>query len=86
MSKYKYKNILLTGAAGALGNQLRETLSKECDFLKISDKVNLEKKFHNEVVEIADLASTESILKLTKDIDCIVHMGGQSIEGSWIMF
>ncbi len=83
MSKYKYKNILLTGAAGALGNQLRETLSKECVFLKISDKVNLEKKFHNEVVEIADLASTESILKLTKDIDCIVHMGGQSIEGSW---
>ena len=60
-----------------------QSISKECDFLKISDKVNLEKKFHNEVVEIADLASTESILKLTKDIDCIVHMGGQSIEGSW---
>ena len=59
MSKYKYKNILLTGAAGALGNQLRETLSKECDTLKISDKVNLEKKFHNEKVEIADLASPE---------------------------
>ena len=69
MSKYKYKNILLTGAAGALGNQLRETLSKECDTLKISDKVNLEKKFHNEKVEIADLASTESILKLTKEIE-----------------
>ncbi|MDB2388184.1 hypothetical protein N9W47_02890 [Alphaproteobacteria bacterium] len=47
MSKYKYKNILLTGAAGALGNQLRETLSKECDLLRISDKENLEKKFHN---------------------------------------
>ena len=45
MSKYKYKNILLTGAAGALGNQLRETLSKECDTLKISDKVNLEIKY-----------------------------------------
>ena len=83
MSKYKYKNILLTGAAGALGNQLRETLSKECDLLRISDKENLEKKFHNEEVQIADLASAESILKLTKDIDCIVHMGGQSIEGSW---
>ena len=82
MSKYKYKNILLTGAAGALGNQLRETLSKECDLLRISDKENLEKKFHNEEVQIADLASAESILKLTKDVDCIVHMGGQSIEGS----
>jgi len=47
MSKHKFNNILLTGAAGALGNQLRETLSKECDLLRISDKVNLEKKFHN---------------------------------------
>ena len=83
MSKYKYKNILLTGAAGALGNQLRETLSKECDLLRISDKENLEKKFHNEEVQIADLASAESMLKLTKNIDCVVHMGGQSIEGSW---
>ena len=68
MSKHKFNNILLTGAAGALGNQLRETLSKECDLLRISDKVNLEKKFHNEEVEIANLASTESILKLTKDM------------------
>ena len=83
MSKHKFNNILLTGAAGALGNQLRETLSKECDLLRISDKVNLEKKFHNEEVQIADLASVESMLKLTKDIDCIVHMGGQSVEGSW---
>ena len=45
MSKHKFNNILLTGAAGALGNQLRETLSKECDLLRISDKVNLEKNF-----------------------------------------
>ena len=28
MSKFKYKNILLTGAAGALGEQLRETLEQ----------------------------------------------------------
>ena len=76
MSKYKYKNILLTGAAGALGNQLRETLSKECDLLRISDRTSLEKKFKNEQVEIADLSSAESILKLTKNIDCVVHMGG----------
>ena len=31
MSKHKFNNILLTGAAGALGNQLRETLSKETE-------------------------------------------------------
>ena len=43
MSKFKYKNILLTGAAGALGNELREKLSKECKSLRISDKLKLDK-------------------------------------------
>ena len=83
MSKFKYKNILLTGAAGALGEQLRETLSQTCDYLRISDKTNLDKKFDNEEIQQADLSSAEAISKLTKNIDCVVHMGGQSIEGSW---
>ena len=83
MSKFKYKNILLTGAAGALGEQLRETLSQKCNSLRISDKTNLVKKFENEEIQQADLSSSEAILNLTKNIDCVVHMGGQSIEGSW---
>ena len=41
MSKHKFNNILLTGAAGALGEQLRKTLSQNCNLLKISDKEKL---------------------------------------------
>ena len=48
MSKYKYNNILLTGAAGALGEQLRKTLSQNCNLLRISDKEKLVKNFKNE--------------------------------------
>ena len=83
MSKHKFNNILLTGAAGALGEQLRQTLSKNCNLLKISDKEKLFKKFENEKVNQADLSSAEAMIDLTKNIDCVVHMGGQSIEGSW---
>ena len=83
MSEHKYKNILLTGAAGALGEQLRETLSQKCNLLRISDKMKLEKKFENEEIEIANLSSSKAMLKLTKGIDCVIHMGGQSIEGTW---
>ena len=83
MSKYKYNNILLTGAAGALGEQLRKTLSQNCNFLRISDKEKLVKKFKNEQVNQADLSSPEAMIDLTKNIDCVVHMGGQSIEGTW---
>ena len=83
MFKHKFNNILLTGAAGALGEQLRKTLSQNCNLLKISDKEKLLKKFENEEVNLADLSSAEAMIDLTKNIDCVVHMGGQSIEGSW---
>ena len=83
MSKFRYDNILLTGAAGALGDQLRETLSKSCSFLRVSDRDDLSKKFYNEEVIKADLSSVDEMMSLTKNIDCVVHMGGQSIEGSW---
>ena len=83
MSAFKYQNILLTGAAGALGEQLRETLSKSCKTLTVSDRTSLTKKFENEKIVQADLSSLEEMINLTKNIDCVVHMGGQSIEGSW---
>ena len=67
MSKYKFSNILLTGAAGALGEQLRKTLSQNCNLLRISDKEKLVKKFKNEEVNQADLSSAEEIIDLTKN-------------------
>ena len=83
MPKFKYENILLTGAAGVLGNELREKLSKECKSLRISDKLKLDKIFQNEEVFKVDLSNEDEMLELTKNIDCVIHMGGQSIEGSW---
>ena len=65
----KYKNILLTGAAGALGNQLRETLSKECDLLRISDKENLEKKFHNSIKQMDSAKFTKGIARIKENKD-----------------
>ena len=47
MSAFKYQNILLTGAAGTLGEQLRETLSKSCETLTVSDRISLKKKLES---------------------------------------
>ena len=69
MSKYRYNNILLTGAAGALGEQLRKILSQNCNTLKISDKEKLLKKFNNEVVFKADLSSADAMIDITNNID-----------------
>ena len=56
MAKFRYDNILLTGAAGALGNQLRESLSQASSLLRSSDREDLIKKFKNEEVIKADLS------------------------------
>ena len=74
MSNFKYENILLTGAAGALGDQLREHLSKVCKSLRISDREILNKTFQNEEFIQADLSNENQMLDLTKNIDCVVHM------------
>ena len=63
MSKFKYENILLTGAAGALGNELREMLSQECKILRVSDKLKLDKNFFNEEVFKADLSKEDEMLE-----------------------
>ena len=68
MLKHKFNNILLTGAAGALGEQLRKTLSQNCNLLRISDREKLVKKFENEEVSQADLISAEAMIDLTKNI------------------
>ena len=65
MLKPKFNNILLTGAAGALGGQLRKTLSQNCNLLRISDREKLVKKFENEEVNQADLISAEAMIDLT---------------------
>ena len=56
MSAFKYQNILLTGAAGALGEQLRETLSTSCETRTVSDRSSLNKKFEKENIVQADLS------------------------------
>ena len=82
MSKHRFNNILLTGAAGTLGNQLRESLSKSCSILRISDKTNLVQNFKNEEIYQANLTSKKEMLDLTKNIDCVIHMGGY-IGDNW---
>lgn len=80
MSK-PYNRILLTGAAGGLGQILRETLQARAHIVRSSDISPMAPSAgaHDEVVP-CNLADKAAVYALAKDADAIVHMGGISVE------
>jgi uronate dehydrogenase len=77
------KTVLITGAAGDVGSHLRRELAGKYQ-LRLSDRRPLrpvpgkEEKFVR-----ADLSKMAEVLKITKGVDAIVHLGGYSVEGPW---
>jgi uronate dehydrogenase len=75
-----HHRILLTGAAGGLGQALRSRLSQNCDVLRLSDKVDLGPAQPNEECVVADLAQASQVDAAVAGCQAIVHMGGISVE------
>jgi len=73
--------ILLTGAAGGLGKELRERLAPCADVLRLSDVAPMAPAAgaHQEVV-VCDLADKAAVDALVAGCDAIVHLGGVSTE------
>src|SRR5438128_5888593 len=75
--------LLLTGAAGALGKVLRESLKPDCRVMRLSDKVAMAPAGANEEVVECDLADKKAVDGLVRGCDAIVHLGGVSVERSF---
>lgn len=82
MSK-PYKKLLITGAAGRLGTELRRGLAPLADTLVLADRVPCEAVQPHEEVLVFDLADEAATLAATKGCDAIVHMGGAPLERPW---
>ena len=76
----RFRRLLLTGAAGALGTVLRDHLPALADVLRVSDLAPLGAARDREEVAPCDLGDAAGILDLTRDVDAVVHMGGVSGE------
>ena len=72
--------ILLTGAAGGLGRDLRPRLRKRCSLLRVSDIAAMESAGPGEEVVPAALEDRAAVDALLQGMDAVVHLGGISTE------
>ena len=76
-----HHKLLLTGAAGGLGQALREKLKTNCDVLRLSDRIAFGEAGVQEEIVLADLADADSVNTMVDGVDAIIHLGGVSVEG-----
>ena len=76
--------LLLTGAAGHLGTQMRPRLKAYCDTLRVSDLADsLPPAGAGEERVVCNLADRAAVLDLLQGVDAVVHLGGVSTEQPW---
>ncbi len=78
-----HERILLTGAAGGLGQALRGRLKENCNVLRLSDRVAFGDAGPQEEVMLADLADADAVHAMVQGVDAIVHLGGISVEAAF---
>lgn len=76
-----HHTLLLTGAGGGLGTELRQRLKANCSVLRLSDRVDVGPAGTGEEVVTADLADAQAVDAAVAGCQAIVHMGGISVEG-----
>jgi uronate dehydrogenase len=83
VSPIRFRRLLLTGAAGNLGRELRPRLKAYCDTLRLSHRSAFGDAGAGEEIVIADLADKAAVHALVEGVDAIVHLGGVSTEQAW---
>ncbi len=82
-SPLKFSRLLLTGAGGNLGKELRPRLKSYCEVLRVSHRSDLGASAPGEEIMLASLENKEQMMALMTGVDAVVHMGGVSTEQPW---
>jgi len=76
------KTVLITGAAGDVGTHLRRELAGRYA-LRLSDLKPVRDLRKTEKFVRGDVSKLPDMLRATKGVDAIVHLGAWPVEGSW---
>lgn len=77
------KRLLITGANRGLGAVCRDRLTHLAEHIRVSARRDLGELREGEEIVYAELSDKKAVHELVKDVDGIVHMGGQSVEAPW---
>jgi uronate dehydrogenase len=81
VSSSPFHRLLLTGAAGGLGKELRQRLKPHAEILRLSDIAPMDAaQGPAEEVVTCDLADKAGVHDLVEGVDAILHFGGISTE------
>jgi uronate dehydrogenase len=78
-----FERILITGAAGKLGSQLRRGLAPLARKVRLTDIAALKDPEPHEEIVACDLSDLTAVLAASQGVDAIVHFGGAGLEAPW---
>ena len=78
-----YERILVTGAAGRLGLELRQSLSSLASKIRVAHRRPFADLRPYEEEAVFDLSDKDATIAAVEGCDAIVHFGGASLESPW---
>lgn len=83
MTTMKWRRLLVTGAAGRLGRELRSGLRDLAQQMRITDINGLTPDGEGEEVVCGDLADMASVQAMLAEVDVVVHLGAVMPQAPW---
>ena len=78
-----YERILITGAAGRLGSELRKGLAPLTKTVRLAGRTPFGELAPHEEEVVFDLADMDATIAAIEGCDAIVHFGGAALESPW---
>ena len=76
----RFNRLLITGAAGNLGRELRRGLAPLAKTLRITDRDDMAPVAGNEEAMTCELGDFDAVMQVVEGCDAIVHFGAAPVE------
>ena len=80
---HQWRRVLLTGAGGNLGRNVREHLGDVAGELVVTDRADLAPAEGRETVVRCELADFPAVRAMVSGVDAVVHFGGAPVEDTF---